>query len=104
MRSYPPALAWVPRKTDVLALYLRLECDLGKQEKERGNEVGKRREQVQRGAFRKDAPATVSQDQLCGCGKREEFISNFLAPIFHQSVILMGPNFPSLPSSAPSLL
>lgn len=50
---------------------------MGKQEKERGSEVGKGREQVQRGAFRKDAPATVSQDQLCGCRKREEFISNF---------------------------
>lgn len=50
-----------------------------------GDEMGKRREQVWREIFGKDAAAAISQDQLCECRKRAEFISSFLAHIFHQS-------------------
>lgn len=47
--------------------------------------MGKRREQVRREIFREGAAAAISQELLCECRKRAEFISSFLAHIFHQS-------------------
>ena len=57
----------------------------GSRRRKSRDEMGKRREQVRREIFREGAAAAISQELLCECRKRAEFISSFLAHIFHQS-------------------
>lgn len=79
-------LAWVPRNTDALTLYLRLEVDLGKQEKEKQGWDRKEERAGSKGNFQRVVQQLPYLRSHCMSAGREQSLSAASwAYIFHQS-------------------